>query len=163
MFQGLLNEVSTSFKLSFKGLSIRFQGDHKMFQGSFKKIFRVFKRSLMLHGTHRSYPSRRRAYSPLHEIYCRHLLISPPLRFVPPPTPPLLGLFKQSLRVIKAKGEWVSERLTNTVGSSDVHAYKNWASYSSFFTAAARWAEVVIMSKNSIFIYLFICVCVCMC
>ena len=31
------------------------------FQGSLKKTLRVFRRSFMLHGTHRSFPSRRRA------------------------------------------------------------------------------------------------------
>ena len=33
----------------------------KVFQESFMKTFRVFQKSLMLHGTHRSFPSRRRA------------------------------------------------------------------------------------------------------
>ena len=51
--------------------------------------------------------------------------------------------------------------------SIDFHCYISMVrvSYSavSVFTAAARWAEVVMMSKNCIFIYLFICVCVCVC
>ena len=52
--------VSRVFLGSFKGVSRVFP---KVFYGSFKKIFKVFQRSFMLHGTHQSYPSRRRACS----------------------------------------------------------------------------------------------------
>ena len=49
MFQG---------SLKFQGC---FEGVLRVFQGSFKKTFKVFQKSFMLHGTHRSFPSRRRA------------------------------------------------------------------------------------------------------
>ena len=38
-----------------------FQIVPKVFQGRFKKTFKVFQKSFMLHGTHHSFPSRRRA------------------------------------------------------------------------------------------------------
>ena len=41
-----------------------FEGVLRVFQGCFKGVsrdFKVFQKSLMLHGTHRSFPSRRRA------------------------------------------------------------------------------------------------------
>ena len=87
-FQGCFKKVSRVYHESFKGVSWKFQGCFKgdlsrmfqeslkdvsrkskgcfegvlrVFQGSFKKTFRVFQKSFMLHGTHRSFPSRRRA------------------------------------------------------------------------------------------------------
>ena len=38
-----------------------FKGVSRVFHESFKKTFKVFQESFMLHGTHRSFPSRRRA------------------------------------------------------------------------------------------------------
>ena len=45
----------------FQGCFMIFKGVSRVFQGSFKKTFKVFQKSFMLHGTHRSFPSRRRA------------------------------------------------------------------------------------------------------
>jgi len=45
----------------FQGCVMIFKGVSRVFQGSFKKTFKVFQKSFMLHGTHRSFPSRRRA------------------------------------------------------------------------------------------------------
>ena len=55
MFQGCLMKVSWERKFHgyFKGVSRVFQ--------SFKKTFKVIQKSFILHGTHRSFPSRRRA------------------------------------------------------------------------------------------------------
>ena len=39
-----------------------FKSISNVFQGSFKKIFKIFKRNFLWHGTHRSYPSRTWAY-----------------------------------------------------------------------------------------------------
>ena len=38
-----------------------FEGVSRVFQGSFKKTFKVFQNSILLHDTHCSFPSRRRA------------------------------------------------------------------------------------------------------
>ena len=73
MFNGCFKEVSRMFLGHFKGLSSfkgvlwkfhgrgSFKGVSRVFQESFKKTFKVFLKSSMLHGTHRSFPSRRRA------------------------------------------------------------------------------------------------------
>ena len=45
----------------FLGCFLIFEGVSRVFQGSFKKTFNVFQKSFMLHGTHRSFPSRSRA------------------------------------------------------------------------------------------------------
>ena len=47
----------------FQGFFMIFKGVSRVFQGSFKKTLKVFKKILMLHDTHRSFPSRRRACS----------------------------------------------------------------------------------------------------
>ena len=71
-FQGCFTEVSRVLWERSKGVSRKFQWcfrkvawmlheSFKVFQGSFMKTFRVFQNSFMLHGTHRSFPSRRRA------------------------------------------------------------------------------------------------------
>ena len=69
-FQGCFKEVSRVFHESFKEVEVSrifhdFQGCSgsvsKVFQESLKKTFRVFQKSLMLHVTHCSFPSRRRA------------------------------------------------------------------------------------------------------
>ena len=58
-FQGSFKNFSRKFRsLMFRGC---FKGVLRVFQGSFKKTFKVFQKSIMLHGTHRSFPSRRRA------------------------------------------------------------------------------------------------------
>ena len=49
-------KVSNVFYTSFKKVS-------RGCQGCFKKVFNVFERSFVMHGTHRSYPSRKRAFS----------------------------------------------------------------------------------------------------
>ena len=60
----LFESDSRKFQRPFKQVTRGFQDGVKdivmVFHGSFKNIFRVFQRSFMLHGTHRSYPSRRR-------------------------------------------------------------------------------------------------------
>ena len=85
-FQGCFKKVSRVYHESFKGVSWKFQGCFKgdlsrmfqeslkdvsrkskgcfegvlrVFQGSFKKTFKVFQKSFMLHGTHCTFPSRR--------------------------------------------------------------------------------------------------------
>ena len=65
-FEGVLRVSQGSFmeeKVSrmFQGCFMIFKGVSRVFQGSFKKTFKVFQKSFMLHGTHRSFPSRRRA------------------------------------------------------------------------------------------------------
>ena len=45
----------------FPGCFIIFKGVSKVFQESFKKTFKMFQKSLILHGTHLSFPSRSRA------------------------------------------------------------------------------------------------------
>ena len=50
-------KVSRMFQVCF----MIFKGVSRVFQRSFKKTFKVFQKSFMLHGTHRSFPSRRRA------------------------------------------------------------------------------------------------------
>ena len=76
VFQGRFKKVSRAFQTIFKGVTWNFQGCiqsvSKVFQKCFKSVSKsvskVFQqnvqgvsRSLMLHGTHRSYLSRRRA------------------------------------------------------------------------------------------------------
>ena len=57
MFQG-------SFKECFKEVS-------KVFQGRFKGVSGKFQKCFMLHGTHRSFPSRRRAcFQSEHIVKC---------------------------------------------------------------------------------------------
>ena len=60
------------FQGSFKGVSRKFHGRGSFkdasrvfydFQGCFQSVSRKFQKSFMLHGTHRSFPSRRRACS----------------------------------------------------------------------------------------------------
>ena len=72
-FEGVLGcfkEFSRVFHESFMGeeVSRMFQGCFmifkdvsRVFQESFKKSFKVFQKSFKLQGTHRSFPSRRRA------------------------------------------------------------------------------------------------------
>ena len=50
-------EVSRMFQWCF----MIFKGVSRVFHGSFKKTFKVFQKNFILHGTHRSFPSRRRA------------------------------------------------------------------------------------------------------
>ena len=50
-------EVSIMFQWCF----MIFKGVSRVFHGSFKKTFKVFQKNFILHGTHRSFPSRRRA------------------------------------------------------------------------------------------------------
>ena len=50
-------EVSIMFQWCF----MIFKGVLRVFHGRFKKTFKVFQKSFMLHGTHHSFPSRRRA------------------------------------------------------------------------------------------------------
>ena len=38
-----------------------YEGVSRVFQGSLKKTFKVFQKSFMVYGTHRSFPSRGRA------------------------------------------------------------------------------------------------------
>ena len=68
--EGLLKEVSKVFQGSFKGFSRVFHESFiddevlRMFRGRFMifmGVCRVFKKSFKLYGTHRSFPSRRRA------------------------------------------------------------------------------------------------------
>ena len=67
--KGCLKSVAWVVKGCFKGVDVswKFQGCFQsvlnVFQGSFKKIFKVIQRSFMLHITHRSYTSRRKACS----------------------------------------------------------------------------------------------------
>jgi len=61
--------MKVSWKRKFQGC---FKGVSRVFQGSFKKTFKVFQKKFHVHGTHRSFPSRRRA------CYCC-LERSPPL------------------------------------------------------------------------------------
>ena len=55
-----------------------FKGIHRVFQRCFKEISRkismCFKKCFMLHGTHRSFPSRRRACSCIKEVDEKHLI-----------------------------------------------------------------------------------------
>ena len=64
-FQWPFKQVLRRFQESVKDVLRVFlgslNGSSRVFQGSFKKMFKVFQISLMLHVTHRSYPSRRRA------------------------------------------------------------------------------------------------------
>ena len=69
-FKGSFKEVLRVFHESFREEEVSrmfhdIQGCSlsvsKVFQGSFKKTFKVFQKSFKLHGTHRSFPSRRRA------------------------------------------------------------------------------------------------------
>ena len=69
-FQGCFIKVSKMFHKSFKDEEVSrkfrrcfmiFKGVSRVFQGSFKIAFKVFQKSFTLHGTHRSFPSRRRA------------------------------------------------------------------------------------------------------
>ena len=59
-FEGSIKGISRMFQGSFKGVS-------RMFHGSFNDVLRKFQgclkivSSVLLHGSHRSYPSRRRA------------------------------------------------------------------------------------------------------
>ena len=45
----------------FQGCFMIFKGVSRMYNESFKKTFKVFQESFILHVTHRSFPSRRRA------------------------------------------------------------------------------------------------------
>ena len=66
VFQGSFKVVSKTFQESFIGVSRKFQ---KKFQGCIKKVLIEFCFAiLLLHGSHRSYPSRRRAC-----LCCLHL------------------------------------------------------------------------------------------
>ena len=72
-FEGVLRVLQGRFKgLSFKfhgrgslkdvsRVFHDFQGSFKSVSRSFKKTFNAFQKSLMLHGSHCSFPSRRRA------------------------------------------------------------------------------------------------------
>ena len=60
MFQGSQKGVSRTFQESFKGVSRKFEGCFMIFKG-ISRVSRKFQESFMLHGTHRSFPSRRRA------------------------------------------------------------------------------------------------------
>ena len=66
-FQECFEGILRVFQGSFKGVSWKFDGRgsfkgvSRVFRESFKKTFKVFQKSSMLHGTHRSFPSRRRA------------------------------------------------------------------------------------------------------
>ena len=44
----------------FQGCFMIFKDVSRVFQGSFNKTLKVFKKSLMVQGTHRSFPSRMR-------------------------------------------------------------------------------------------------------
>ena len=59
MFHESFKEVKVSRML--QGFFMILKGVSKVFQGSFKKTFKVFQKSFMFHGTHCSFPSRRRA------------------------------------------------------------------------------------------------------
>ena len=58
-FQGCFKKVSMGFQEICLDVTWKFYGVSTKFQ----EIFRVFQKSFMLHGTHRSFPSRRRALS----------------------------------------------------------------------------------------------------
>ena len=45
----------------FQGYFMIFKVVFRVFQGGFKKTLKVFQKNFILHGTHRSFPSRRRA------------------------------------------------------------------------------------------------------
>ena len=81
-FSGCFKEVSRVFDESFmeeevsrmfQGCFIFFKGVSRVFQGSFKTTFKVFQKSFMLHGTHCSFPSRRRACFSSHERFLEEL------------------------------------------------------------------------------------------
>ena len=64
MFQRSLKGDSRTFQESFKGVSRKIEGCFLIFKGvsrAFQENFKVFRKSFMLHGTHSSFPSRRRA------------------------------------------------------------------------------------------------------
>ena len=67
VFQGCFKKDSRVFHRSFKCVS-------RKFQGCFQSVLKGFHISFMLHGTHRSFPSRRRA--------CFVRLIDPEIRII---------------------------------------------------------------------------------